>query len=120
MTARFLFDHHVSVPAMHALRAHGVDVINVAEAALARSDDAAILLWAQHEGRIVVTRNYQDFAPLATAMSSRGAPFSGVLFIATSIRHSDVGAHVRTLEAWIAKAESRGATAVDGAFAWLR
>lgn len=120
MTLRFLFDQHVNGPAMHTLRAQGVDVVHVVEVGMARADDAAILQWAQQEGRIVVTRNYRDFAPLAEALAARRLSFPGVLFLATSVRHSDVGAHVRALTTWIAAAQQSGHNPVQNSFEWLR
>ncbi len=115
-----MFDQHVNGPALHALRAGGVDVVHVAEVGLASADDAVILQWARREERIVVTRNYRDFAPLVEALAGRGESFPGVLFFATSVRHADVGAHVRALTAWIAAAEATGANPVQDRFAWLR
>lgn len=117
---RFLFDHHVSGPALRQLRARGVDVVSVHEVGLADADDAGILQWAQAARRIVVTRNYRDFAPLAQAYANRGQPFSGVLFYATSVRESDVGAHVRALEEWIQRAQAAGCNTAHGSFEWLR
>jgi predicted nuclease of predicted toxin-antitoxin system len=120
VTLRFLFDQHVSGPALRVLRSQGVDVVHVAEVGLARADDAAILQWALREGRIVVTRNYRDFSPLVDAFATRGIRFPGVLFVATSVRHSDVGAHVRALTAWIAGAEQADHNPARDGFAWLR
>ncbi|GJG86311.1 hypothetical protein tb265_14920 [Gemmatimonadetes bacterium T265] len=120
MTFRFLFDQHVNGPALHALGAQGVDVVHVADVGMARADDAAVLQWARDEGRIVVTRNYRDFAPLVEALAGRGELVPGVLFFATSVRQCDVGAHVRALSTWIAQAETADANPVQGGFAWLR
>ena len=105
---------------MHTLRAQGVDVVHVAEVGMARADDATILQWAQREERIVVTRNYRDFAPLVEALAARRLPFPGVLFLSNSVRHSDAGAHVRVLDTWIATAHQAGQNPVQSSFAWLR
>ena len=120
MTLRFVFDQHVNGPALHVLSAQGVDVVHVAEAGMADAEDAAILQWARREGHVVVTRNYRDFAPLAEALAARGETFPGVLFFATSVRQSDVGAHVRALGAWTAAAEAAGVNPAQNGFAWLR
>jgi predicted nuclease of predicted toxin-antitoxin system len=105
---------------MRELRQAGVDVVHVAEAGLSEADDPDILAWATHEDRIVVTRNYRDFAPLVEAYAKKGVPFSGVLFFATSVRQSDVGHHVRTLQEWIRSASEAGVNPVRNALGWLR
>jgi predicted nuclease of predicted toxin-antitoxin system len=120
VTLRFLFDQHINGPAFQALRAQGVDVVHASEVGMARADDAAMLQWAQREGRIVVTRNYRDFVPLAEALAARRLPFPGVLLVTSSIAQSDVGAHVRALANWIAAAQQIGANPVQNGFGWLR
>ena len=120
MTFRFLFDQHVNGAAMHALRTQGVDVVHVAEAGMAQAGDAEILNAAQRENRILITRNYRDFAPLVESLAARKVSFPGVLFLATSIRQSDVGGHVRALTSWIAVAQESGVNPVQSTMGWLR
>ena len=117
---RFVFDQHVNAPAMRRLREDGVDVVHVAQVGLAEADDPDVLAWAAREDRIVVTRNYRDFAPLAEAYTKRGLEFSGVLFYASSVRQSDVGHHVRSLEEWIRAADGAGGNPVRNGVDWLR
>jgi predicted nuclease of predicted toxin-antitoxin system len=117
---RFLFDQHVNGAALRALRARGVDILHVAEVGLADADDPAVLEYARRDGRIVVTRNYHDFGPLVQALAARAIDFPGVLFLATSVRQSDVGAHVRVVADWIAVATAAGVSPVRGTFGWLR
>lgn len=117
---RFLFDQHVSGPALRELRAHRVDVVHAAEVGLGAADDADIFFWARGEGRIVVTRNYRDFAPLVEAAASRREDFPGVLFYSGSVPGNDVGAHVRALEDWIEQAKSSGRNPAENTFNWLR
>ncbi len=102
MTFCFLFDEHVSKPACDALRARGVDVAHVLDVGLAGATDAEVLARAAAEERIVVTRNYRDFAMLVEAYRAQGKPFAGVLFLPISLSHADVGAHVRAVEEWVA------------------
>jgi predicted nuclease of predicted toxin-antitoxin system len=118
-SVRFLFDEHVSVPAMTALRVGGADVIHVTEVGLTGADDGAVFDWARREGRIVVTRNYQDFAPLVEEAVRQALSFPGVLFLARSLSQSDVGGQVRALERWIAAADAERANPVEGTFGWL-
>lgn len=101
------------------LRAQGVDVVHVHDVWLGGTPDLEILQWAQSEGRIVVTRNYADFAPLVESLAASGEDFPGVLFYASSVRQSDVGAHVRALTDWIT-AHAAGGNPVASTFGWLR
>jgi hypothetical protein len=73
-----------------------------------------LLQVAMDTQRILLTRNYRDFAPLVHAWVSAGMDFPGVLFFATSIRHTDIGAHVRALTDWL-----QGPRQVAGTFGWL-
>ena len=120
MAFRFVFDQHVNARALKQLQARGLDVVHVAEVGLGEADDVEIFAWSIGEGRIVVTRNYQDFAPLVGACAEQGRAFPGVLFIATSVPHADAGHHVRSLLAWIEAAEQAGHNPVAGTYGWLR
>jgi predicted nuclease of predicted toxin-antitoxin system len=117
---RFIFDQHVNARALKQLRAQGVDVLHAAEVGLSEADDPELFARAVDEGRIVVTRNYQDFAPLVSAYAEKGLSFPGVLFIATSVPQADVGHHVRSLLAWIQAAGEAGYSPVADSFGWLR
>lgn len=118
--SRFLFDQHVSGPALRTLRDQRVDVVHTAEVGLARADDPAVLEWARRVERIVVTRNYRDFGPLVQAWAAQGIDFAGVLFLASPVRQDDVGAHVRAMTAWLEGARGAGGNLVRGGFGWLR
>lgn len=117
---RFVFDQHVSGPALRELRKRGVDVVHVAEVGLSAADDPAIFRWAVREGRIVLTRNYCDFAPLVELCARQGEAFPGVLFCSTAIRPDDVGHHVRALSSWIDSAVASGINPVENSAGWLR
>lgn len=101
--ARFLFDEHVSYPAFRQLLEDGVDVEHVA---LIRhrdgglDDDVAVMEHAMSKGRIVVTRNYRDFAPIVERFAAESRSHPGVLFIPSSLSGSDVGGHIRAVVAW--------------------
>lgn len=108
---RFLFDQMVSVPALRQVRKRGLDVSHVLEVGLGGASDARVLAYAREEGRIVVTRNYQDFAPLVSAYVREGIAFPGVLFVPTSIPHGDPGGHVKALVSWVDRAGDRNPVA---------
>ena len=120
MPFRFVFDQHVNARALKQLQAHGVDVVHVAEVGLSGADDPVIFAWAVDEERIIVTRNYQDFAPLVNAYAAKGLSFPGVLFFATSVSQADAGHHVRSLLAWIQTATQAGHNPVASSYGRLR
>ena len=67
--------------------------------------------------RIVVTRNYADFAILAETFARRSRPLAGILFLPSSLAHNDVAGHVPALLAWIDDAGAENP--VRGTFGWL-
>lgn len=84
---------------------------------LGDADDGAILKYAAEEGRVVLTRNYADFARLVDAMNRERREFPGVLFLSDAIPDSDGGAHVRAVQAWL---EKNGDTnPVQNTLGWL-
>ena len=111
---RFLCDEHVSVPVYRTLVNAGHDVIHLLESELAGATDPLVLHHARRESRILLTRNYRDFAPLVAKWSRDGTDFPGVLFISNSIPQADAGAHLRALSAWLA-----GPRDVRGTYGWL-
>jgi predicted nuclease of predicted toxin-antitoxin system len=115
-----VFDQHVNARALKQLQAQGIDVVHVAEVGLSDADDAEIFAWSIDQGRIVVTRNYQDFTPLVNAYAAKGVAFPGVLFIATSVSQADAGHHIRSLLAWIDVADQAGDNPVANTYGWLR
>lgn len=116
---RFLLDVHVHHAAAGELRRRGLDVVHAADAGMAATPDDELLDYAAREGRIVVTRNYRDFAPLVEAYNRFGRGFPGVLFLAQSIPQRDAGAHVRALEAWM-NARAPDTNPIADTFGWLR
>jgi predicted nuclease of predicted toxin-antitoxin system len=105
---------------MKRLRSNGIEIVHVAEIGMATASDPEIFAWAITEGRMVVTRNDQDFAPLVSTHVLKGISFPGVLFIATSIHAADTEHHVRSLLAWIEASERAGRNPIEGTYGWLR
>jgi len=114
---RLLFDELVNVPAFRAIRAKGIDACHILELGMARTPDPVVFRYAQEHDCILVTRNYQDFAPLVAQAAAAGQAFPGVLFLPTSIRHGDIGAHVRAVTRWAEFAG--GGNPVANTFGWL-
>lgn len=98
---RILLDEQVAVATAGALRDRGIDTLHVLEADLGGTPDPELIRWCQSEGRVLVTRNYKDFAPLVEVMNRRAEDFPGVLLLLSSIPWSDLAAHVRAVERWI-------------------
>lgn len=111
---RFLCDEHIPYSVLAALAKAGVDVEHVVPLGLQGIADPALLRVATDRGRILLTRNYRDFAPLVAAWNRDGRDFPGVLFYSTSIRPTGVGAHVRPLMAWL-----DGAQQIANTYGWL-
>jgi hypothetical protein len=107
----------VSVPAMRGIRTEGVDVVHVLEVGLGGALDSEVFDYARTQGRIVVTRNYQDFAPLVTAYASAGRSFPGVLFLRASLPPGDPGAHVRAFRSWMER--NQDFNPVKDRYGWL-
>lgn len=93
-------------------------MLHAGDMGLADADDLTLLLAAADGGRVVVTRNYQDFAPLARALSERGEPYPGVLFLSPAIPGSDLAAHVRAVRRWCR--EAGGDNPVENGVGWIR
>lgn len=77
---RLLLDVHHSRHAAARLRELGHDVEAAADHPdLAKLDDAALLAVATADGRVVVTENVADFAPLGQVWSSAGRDHAGLV-----------------------------------------
>ena len=115
---RFLCDEHVGIPVYRALKRVRLDIVHLLALGMGGTSDPAVFQYARDEGRILLTRNYKDFAPLVEKWAQAKVGFPGVLFIATSIPQADAGAHVRALKAWVEKA-GEGVHWVENTYGWL-
>lgn len=116
---QFLCDEHIGVPVCRALVEAGYDVVHLLAAGLGGTADIRVLEFARDQGRILLTRNYRDFAPLVEAWSRSGTVFPGIRFIAKSVPQTDPGAHVRAMTAWC-EAAAEGGNRIEGTYGWLR
>lgn len=114
---RVLLDEHYSCTIAEELRQRGVDAVAVQKERpeLEGQDDEVLLRTATAEGRVVVTNNVRDYAPLVEDFGLRGETHFGVIFTddATFPRtHAGVGLIVRALIAFVEG--SRGDDLVNG------
>ncbi|CAN5902245.1 MAG: DUF5615 family PIN-like protein [Gemmatimonadota bacterium] len=82
---RFLLDEDLSRRVAETARGLGLDMVSVHEIGRLERDDDDHLRWAAREGRIVVTRNRDDFIEWTTAFFQRGEPHTGVLIVPTAL-----------------------------------
>lgn len=81
---RILLDEMLSPEIAKNLRAAGADVLAVSEEPHLRgTPDADLLALAAGEGRLLVTDNVQDFAPLDRLWAAQGRSHAGVLFVSS-------------------------------------
>jgi predicted nuclease of predicted toxin-antitoxin system len=101
---RLLLDANLSPKRIGAvLEQRGHDVLALAtEPTMSALDDPAVLALAAEEGRILVTRNARDFAPLLREWAEAGRPHAGCILV-WSLGHHEFGAIIsgvgRLLEA---------------------
>lgn len=82
----FLDEDHSNIIAAVA-RERGVDVVSPHEIARKGLPDIEQLMWAAHEGRAVITRNYNHFSNLTRDFEDSGLPHAGVVFVSSSLRN---------------------------------
>lgn len=68
-----------------ALRARGIDVTTVAEAATVSQDDRAQLVYATSQGRVLVSQNQIDFRRLHAQFRRDGRPHGGIMLIPQTV-----------------------------------
>lgn len=83
MTIRFLadenFDHRTIAGLLR--REPDLDIVSVQEVGLRQAEDPAVLEWAAHEGRIVVTHDVSTMLDFAYERVAAGLPMPGVFEI---------------------------------------
>ena len=104
---KLLLDEHFAYAIAEELSRRGVDAVAITKdrPALAGQDDDVVLRGATVEGRVVVTNNVRDFAPLVESFGLNGEQQYGVLFTDDDTfqrGESGIGLLVRSLEAFAA------------------
>jgi hypothetical protein len=111
---RLLLDENVHVRVAGALATLGVDAVHAIDAGLQGSSDVTLFEWAAREDRVIVTRDYADFAHLARVAARSGRRFAGVLFLSRLLRPDDVGGIARALQERL-----RTGPRLDGGMDWV-
>lgn len=102
MSLRYLLDEDVNPAVSEAGRALDLDVVSVHEierTGVAFPDDAQ-LRFAAADGRIMVTRNRDDFIRLTRDFFQAGEAHFGVLVIPHTLPNRDPGGIARALKRW--------------------
>jgi len=96
---RLLLDEHISARKIgRCLGDAGHDICAIAEEPeLAGLDDPDVLALAARDGRILVTFNHRDFAPLLREWAESGRHHSGCILV-FGIDHSAIGLVLRGLD----------------------
>lgn len=112
MPRRFLLDEDVHPATAAAARALGLDAVSVHE--IGRTGpgfgDEDHLRYAGAEGRVMVTRNRDDFLLLTREFFRAGEPHGGLLIVPYSLPNSQPGAIARALAAWAERTPSEAST----------
>jgi|SRR3954454_15439475 hypothetical protein len=95
---RLALDAHLSSQRIgDPLRDDGHDVLAAQlPSALAQFEDIDLLRFCGAEGRVLVTCNRKDFAPITIDFADRGESHAGCLMLA-GIRHDEVGVALRAV-----------------------
>jgi predicted nuclease of predicted toxin-antitoxin system len=83
--ARFLLDEDLNPKSAEVARGLGLDVVSVHEIERLGFSDEEQLRFAAAGGRILVTRNRDDFLALTTEFYRRSAPHRGVLIVTAGL-----------------------------------
>lgn len=118
---RLLLDEHLDPRLAEQLRESGYDVIAVApDPALRGLSDAALLDHATAQGRVMVTYDVADFAPLLEERQVAASPVAGIVLISRRSYPPGERGHGRLLRALREILEEhRSPTAFAGMAVWL-
>jgi predicted nuclease of predicted toxin-antitoxin system len=84
---RFYLDEDLSdVIAVIGRERFGLDVVSAHALGMEHASDAEQLAFAGHNGRVIVTRNGDDFIRLTSRCLEAGLPHHGVVIVPSSLR----------------------------------
>jgi predicted nuclease of predicted toxin-antitoxin system len=97
---RYLVDEDIPADVALIARNLGLDSVSVHEIHRRGFSDEEQLEFATAEGRIVVTRNRNDFLRLVMAAFQAGLPSPGALVVSRSLPNTHPAAIAHTLKRW--------------------
>lgn len=100
---RFLLDEDLSPRIAEIARRQGLDVQSVHDLGRRQLADEDQLRFAAAQGRVLVTRNRDDFIRLTVAFYQAGDPHAGVLIVPWSLPNRSPSRVARALAAWLAR-----------------
>ncbi len=98
--ARFLLDEDLNPTAAEVARGLGLDVVSVHEIERLGLSDEEQLRFAAAEGRILLTRNRDDFLALTTEFYRKGDPHRGVLIVTAGLPNNRPERLAHALARW--------------------
>lgn len=109
---RLLLDEHVSARKLgRRLRDDGHDIRAIGdEPGLIGLDDPEVLALASRDGRILLTFNHRDFAPLLREWAESGRHHSGCIIV-FGIDHGEIGLTLRGVSALLTERDEQAAWA---------
>lgn len=97
---RFYLDADLSPRVAAIARGLGLDAVSAHEAGMAKADDTEQRGHAAADGRVLVTRNRDDFVQLTLEAYHDRAPHHGVLIVAERGRSHAAARLARALQRW--------------------
>jgi predicted nuclease of predicted toxin-antitoxin system len=94
---RFLLDEHVWHGLIGVGRELGLDIVPAQRVLPPGTQDAEVLAYAAAEGRILLTGNARDFAPLAIEWFLAGREHAGIVIVPGQTDRSFLSKALRTI-----------------------
>lgn len=98
---KLAFDNHYPPPIAVKLRELGHDAVTAVEQGWDRAPDEALLRLCEHERRVLLTNNVDDFTRLAREWAGDGRSHAGLVFTSDSSMPRSkrmIGRYVRALD----------------------
>lgn len=100
LSIRLLLDHHINPRLATDLRRQGFDVTFPRELGTERAPDAGHLAWAAEQGRVVLTRDREDFQILAQQWAEQNRNHARILLL-SDVKPISYGELRRRLRAFL-------------------
>jgi len=97
---RYLFDEDLPGTAAEIGRGLGMDAVSVHEIGRRGLSDPEQFAFAMQEGRVMVTRNRDDFRRLVVAAFEASAPSPGILVVPRSLPNTAPAQIAQAFERW--------------------